>query len=106
LGKNWKDLASDIVGLIEKMAEIYAAYPREKLSSGSLTLQVVTNQIIEHDAENDFRLGHMGKERLARLGQLPLSLDVHEQAADWDAILGGEEDEDEDDELLCNLIAH
>jgi hypothetical protein len=40
----------------------------------------------------------MGKERLARLGQLPLSLDVHEQAADWDALLAeGEEEEEEDD---------
>jgi hypothetical protein len=80
------------------------------LSSGFITLQVVMNQIFERDGGNDFRLGNIGKERLARLGKLPLHLDVHEQAADLEAILGGEEDEEEDedsdDELLCNLIVH
>jgi hypothetical protein len=35
----------------------------------------------------------MGKEWLERLGELPLSIDVHEEAADWDAV-----DEDGDHE--------
>jgi hypothetical protein len=95
----WKDPSDNIRGMIIKMAQIFADYPREKLSHGFITLQVVMNQIIEHNGGNDFWLGHMGKERLARLGQLPLSLDVHEQAADWDALLAeGDEDKEEDDE--------
>ena len=61
-----------------------------------MPLQVVMNQIIERDGGNDFRLGHMGEERLARLGQLPHSLDVHEQAADWDAAEGDSDDDNEE----------
>jgi hypothetical protein len=83
----WKDPALTVGGMIQKMAQIFAEHPREKSSSGFITLQIVMNQIIEHDGGNDFRLGHMGKARLARLGELPLSLDVHEQAAFWDAVL-------------------
>jgi hypothetical protein len=40
--------------MIRKMAEIFANYPGEKLSSGFMTLQVVMNQIIEHDSGNEF----------------------------------------------------
>jgi hypothetical protein len=50
----WKDPARTIGGIIAKMAEIYAKYPGEKLSSGFMTLQVVMNQIIEDDGGNDF----------------------------------------------------
>jgi hypothetical protein len=40
--------------MIGKMAELFAEYPGEKLSSGFMTLQVVMNQIIEHDGGNEF----------------------------------------------------
>jgi hypothetical protein len=55
-----------------------------------MTLQVVMNQIIERD---DFLLGHIGKERLERLGELPLRLDVHEEAAHCDALLAEDGDD-------------
>jgi hypothetical protein len=82
----WKDPARTIGGMIVKIAEIYVNYLGEKLSSGFMTLQVVMNQIIEHDGGNEFWLGHIGKERLKRLGELPLRLDVHEEAAEWDVV--------------------
>jgi hypothetical protein len=44
----WKDSAQTIGEMIAKMAEIYANYPGEKLSSGFMTLQAVMNQLIEH----------------------------------------------------------
>ena len=90
----WKDPARTVGGMIQKMAHIFAECPREKSSSGFITLQVVMNQIVEHDGGNDCRLGHTGKERSASLGELPLSLDVHEQAADWDATLAEDEEND------------
>ena len=53
------------------------------------------NQIIEHDGGTGFRLEYMAKKRLARLDELPLSPDAHEEAVDWDALLaegeGGEQ---------------
>jgi hypothetical protein len=66
----WKDPAQTLGGMIVKMAEIYENIPGEKLSSGFMTLQVVMNQIIEHDGGNKFRLGHIGKARLKKLGEL------------------------------------
>jgi hypothetical protein len=93
----WKDPAQTLGGMILKMDEIYLNYPGQKLSSGFITLQVVMNQIIEHDGGNDFRLGHVGKERLERLGRLPLRLDVHEEAADWDFVADDSDDENRED---------
>jgi hypothetical protein len=97
--KYWKDPARTIGGMIGKMAEIFAIYPGEKLSSGFMTLQIVMNQIIEHDGGNEFRLGHIGKERLKRLGKLCLRLDMHEEAAEWDVVAedGGDEKNERND---------
>jgi hypothetical protein len=50
----WKDPSDNIRGMIEKMAQIFADYPRQKLSNGFTTLQVVMNQIIEHNGSNNF----------------------------------------------------
>jgi hypothetical protein len=51
----WKDHpAQTLGGMILKMDEIYLNYPGRKLCSGFITLQVVMNQIIEHDGGNDF----------------------------------------------------
>jgi hypothetical protein len=38
-------------------------------------------------------LRHIGKERLIRLGELPLRLDVHEEAAEWDVVADDGNDE-------------
>jgi hypothetical protein len=45
-------------------------------------------------------LGDIGKERLKRLGELPLRLDVHEEAAEWDVVTkdGGDENSDKENE--------
>jgi hypothetical protein len=96
----WKDPAQTLGGMILKMEEIYFNYPGEKLRRGFVTLQVVMNQIIEHDGGNNFRLGHIGKERLERLRQLPLIFDVHEEAADWDFVDDDSDDENSEDEMI------
>ena len=42
----------------------------------------VYNEILEHHGDNNFRLPHLGKDRLTRLGQLPDVLEVSEIAYD------------------------
>jgi hypothetical protein len=42
-------------------------------------------------------LGHIGKERLKRLGELPLRLDVHEEAADWDIVADDGDDKNSEE---------
>jgi hypothetical protein len=80
----WKDPAhSSIGGIIAKIWLSFIQIFREQSwAVVSWLYRVEMNQSITHDGRNDFRLGHIGKEnkeRLIRLGKLPLNLDVHEQ---------------------------
>jgi hypothetical protein len=43
-------------------------------------------------------LGHIGKARLERLGELPLRLHVHEEATEWDGVAEDSDDENSEDE--------
>ena len=53
------------------------------------------NQIIECDGGNKYKIPHMNKDRLVRLGQLPVSLAVTEDA---EMMWGDDEEEDDEDE--------
>jgi hypothetical protein len=64
-------------------------FPREKINRTWLTLQSCFNEIIEAHGNNDYKIPHFGKERLERTGQLPISLEVTNQAM----VLGQEEQE-------------
>ncbi|ETK87847.1 hypothetical protein F441_07933 [Phytophthora nicotianae CJ01A1] len=44
-----------------------------------LTLQMVMTQIMNHGGRNDFRLGHMHKDKLTNAGTLPISLPCDSQ---------------------------
>jgi hypothetical protein len=52
-----------------------------------------------HDVTNfdkiNYRLPHMGKERLERINQLPVMLEVAQEAEDWDEAAEEAEDGDE-----------
>lgn len=49
-----------------------------------LTLQGCFNEIIDCDGGNGYKIPHMGKARLARMGLLPISLEVTTGSAVWD----------------------
>ena len=73
--------ASLIVGsnekaLIDAVTKAFNEYPKEKLNRTWLTLQSCFNMIIEEDGGNDYKIPHMNKEGLERIGQLPTVLDV------------------------------
>jgi hypothetical protein len=86
--------------LIARVLRCFAVYPSEKLNRIFVTLQSCLNEIINCDGGNQYKIPHMNKERLERLGQLPVSLAVTEDAQYmWGAEEGDEEeDEEEDDE--------
>jgi hypothetical protein len=50
--------------------------------SRRLTHQCACEQILLADGNNQYKLPHMGKEKLMRSGQLPLSIRVTEQLRD------------------------
>jgi hypothetical protein len=48
--------------------------------------------------ETNFDWGHISKERLNRLGVLPLRLDVHEETAEWDVVAENVDDKNSEEE--------
>jgi hypothetical protein len=79
--------------MITHLRLIYEEYPRSKLNNSFLTLQTCMNQVIECNGGCDYRIEHMNKARLERLGLLPQSFLVTDAAMDRD----GSDDDDSDD---------
>jgi hypothetical protein len=66
--------------LIVGVKEAFANYPAYRLNYCFLTLMSVCNMILEHDGTNHWRIPHMGKDALARENNLPLVLEVTDDA--------------------------
>jgi hypothetical protein len=62
------------VELITMVVETYAEYPHKKINRLFLTLQTICNSILEYHGDNQFKITHMGKERLEREGRLPICI--------------------------------
>jgi hypothetical protein len=60
--------------MITRLRLIYEEYPRSKLNNSFLTLQPCMIQVIECNGGYDYRIEHMNKARLERLGLLPQSI--------------------------------
>jgi hypothetical protein len=82
--------------MIQQLQLIYKEYPRAKLNNSFLTLKMCMNQVIECNGGWDYRIQHMNKARLERLGLLPQSILVMDAAKDWDGIRGSNHDDDDD----------
>jgi hypothetical protein len=73
--------------LIENVEEAYLNYPYERINRTWLTLQTCFNEIINNHGGNIYKIPHMGKEKLQRLGQLPTTIPVTDVA--FPMLLGG-----------------
>ena len=69
--------------LIKSVEKVYGEYPFRKLNHVWLTLQSCLNMIIENDGGNDYKIPHMGKESMERMGLLPGVLDVTPAGSAW-----------------------
>jgi hypothetical protein len=69
--------------LIHAVTAAYEAYESVKLDNAFLTLQCCFNSILEAEGGNDYKLTHMGKARLERQVDLPVSNQVPDAAAGW-----------------------
>ena len=73
------------VDIVDCVTRAWENYPWQKINHLFLSLQMAFNEIIEHHGSNDFKLPHIGKFRLDKLSQLPVSLFVHPGAA-WHSL--------------------
>ena len=76
----WKKTAADVPQLINNVITSYQTYDPKKLNRIWLSLMGVLNQIIESNGNNDCKLPHMGKEKLERAGNLPVTIPVTDAA--------------------------
>ena len=65
--------------LVKAVEDSFVELNPTTLNKVFLTHQQVLEQIILHDGGNNYKLPHMGKERLARQGQLPVSIAVSDE---------------------------
>jgi hypothetical protein len=80
--------------LVQAVQAAYDAYEPCKLDYAFLTLQCCFNSILEAGGGNDYKICHMGKAKLARSGDLPVSVQVTAAVADY---LNDETDSDSDE---------
>ena len=73
-----KKAPTDVDQLIAAVQSSFNDLQRATLNNTFLTLQMVMEQIIMCDGHNNYKLQHMSKEKLERIGRLPTSITVSE----------------------------
>jgi hypothetical protein len=84
--------------MIQWLRLIYEEYPQGKLNNSFLTLQTCMNQVIKCHGGIDYKIEHMNKARLERLGLLAQSIWVMDAAMAWNCNNDGPENLDNDEE--------
>lgn len=80
---NYKESPKDALELIVMVKRCYNNYPSTKLNRIWLTLQSCMNCIIDDRGGNQYKIPHMCKDRLERLGQLPTTIPVTKAALEY-----------------------
>jgi len=62
--------------IIRYVREAYRDYPYNKINRIWLSLMACMNETIDCHGDNDYKIPHLGKERLERLNELPVTLPV------------------------------
>ena len=70
-------MAEEIIQYVETA---YVEFKAQKINNIWITLLNVMNEIIDNRGDNDYKIPHIGKEKLARRGALPESITVTEAA--------------------------
>lgn len=71
------------VQLMESVARAYNDYDPDKLRDSFLTLQGCMNNILLEHGGNEYKIPHMGKRRLERMGELPTTLRAPETVMNY-----------------------
>ena len=67
--------------LTASVLEAFNDYDYRKINRVFLTLQGCMNQIIDNHGGNNYKIPHMGTDRLERIGELPLVIRVTDGAS-------------------------
>jgi hypothetical protein len=62
--------------MIAAVLQVWKEYPHKKINHMFLTLMTNFDEVIKCHGDNEYKIRHMNKERLERLGQLPIVIPV------------------------------
>ena len=79
----YQSCPSNAIELIEMVRESYEDYPSNKINRIWLTLQSCMNEIIKSNGGNQYKIPHMGKEKLEKENRLPVVLEVCPEAVPY-----------------------
>ncbi|KAH9110592.1 hypothetical protein LEN26_013702 [Aphanomyces euteiches] len=111
--------AKSIDELVVNVINAFETYPFEKLNNAFITLQCCMIEAIKCNGDNTYKIPHMSKEKLSRLGMLPekvpcdeelfrvalTCLDAHDQE-EMTKILQAEVEEARQEEDLASALAN
>ena len=66
--------------MIDHVVEVHRDFPHQKINFIWLTLMTCMNEIIQCNGGNNYKIPHIGKEKLARRNQLPETIKVTDDA--------------------------
>lgn len=72
--------ANDVPGLIAQVLKAFEEFDPRKIEFGFLTHSCCLDEILQIYGGNDYKIPHIGKEKLLREGQLPIQIGVSEAA--------------------------
>ena len=78
-----KLIAKNASDIIDNINRVYAEYETERINKVYLSLMTVMNMIVKRNGDNDFDVPHIGKDALARRGQLPKSIEVADELLEY-----------------------
>ena len=82
-----KLIAKNASEIIDNINRVYAEYETERINKVYLSLMTVMNMIVKRNGDNDFDVPHIGKDALARRGQLPKSIEVADELLEYLGVL-------------------
>ncbi|VFQ65353.1 unnamed protein product [Cuscuta campestris] len=91
---------STVVELLEAVEGAYDALSPQTLNKVWLSYQQVLTKVMENEGGNNYKLPHMGKDRLARAGNLPSCLNIELALIEKTARLLGEQNANTNEEMV------
>ena len=66
--------------MIDAVMDVWKKYPPKKINHMWLTLQTNFDDIIQHGGDNNYKIRHLNKNKLERMGSLPTVISVSPEA--------------------------
>lgn len=78
----YKKFPKNVTELIKAVEEAYYEYDPKKINYTWLQLQHVMLEVLNCKGGNNFKMPHKGKEKLDRIGELPITIEVQQRIID------------------------